>query len=415
MRVCWPTLVILAAGCGKPAAPTSATVPAEAPPVSVTAAPVAARTLERRLPVVGSLMGYDEVSVSAKVDGRVLAVRADVGDRVVPGAVLFELDPTDLRLEVEAARRGVESELAKLNLAAMPGDDFEVDAVPSVRRAADSLASMRVELTRTRRLAAGASVTAKELDTAELDAKTAESSYRDAQTQARATLASAKLKLANLASAEQKLADAVVRAPVPSGYEAWAAAVGPGFTPLKYAVAQRLIAEGEVVRSMPVTVAFKLVIDYSLKLRASVPESLSAAVRVDQPAEVRVDAYPAVAFAGRVSRINPTVEASTRAFQLELTVPNLDGRLKAGGFARAGILLAADAGVLTVPATALVSLAGVNKVFVLDGGTAKAVEVAVGVREKDWLEVRAAGLRAGMSVATSGFSQLVDGSRVAVR
>ena len=125
------------------------------------------------------------------------------------------------------------------------------------------------------------------------------------------------------------------------------------------------------------------------------PESLSAAVRVDQPAEVRVDAYPGTAFAGRVSRINPTVEASTRAFQLELTVPNLDGRLKAGGFARAGILLAADAGVLTVPAAALVSLAGVNKVFVIDGGTAKAVEVAVGVREKDWLEVRAAGLRAG--------------------
>lgn len=59
------------------------------------------------------------------------------------------------------------------------------------------------------------------------------------------------------------------------------------------------------------------------------------------------------------------------------------------------------------------SFAGVNKVFVVDGDKAKSVEVTVGTRDKEWLEVT--GLPAGAKVITSGQSQLVDGSLIRVR
>ena len=67
-----------------------------------------------------------------------------------------------------------------------------------------------------------------------------------------------------------------------------------------------------------------------------------------------------------------------------------------------------------MPAEAVVSFAGVTKVFVVEQGKARAVEVAVGDREKDWLEV-VGDLPVGASVATSGFSQLADGSPVKLR
>ena len=52
-------------------------------------------------------------------------------------------------------------------------------------------------------------------------------------------------------------------------------------------------------------------------------------------------------------------------------------------------------------------------VFVVAGDRAKAVEVGLGAREKEWLEVT--GLPAGTKVITSGQSQLVDGSLIRVR
>ena len=105
--------------------------------------------------------------------------------------------------------------------------------------------------------------------------------------------------------------------------------------PLRYAVAQRMLSEGEMVRAMPVTNAFKLVLAHALKLKAAVPERYAPEVKVGQTVDVLVEAYPGKTFVGRVARLNPTVDPLNRTFQAEVSVPNLDGRLKPGGFARA--------------------------------------------------------------------------------
>lgn len=399
-------------GCG-PRVATEPTAAAPVPPVAVTTAPVQLRSVQRVVTVVGTLAGYDEALISPKVDGRVLSIEADVGDIVIPGSVLLRLDPTDLKLEVDAARRALEAELARLGLTQLPAGALQVEDVPSVRRAEVALINARAEFGRVKSLAGGGSASRREYDTADLDLKTAEATKRDVMTQAEATLAAAKLKASMLESAQQKLADATVCAPIPTGWPAWAATVGPGFAPLRYVVAQRMLSEGELVRNNPVTNAFRLVINHTLKLRAAVPEQYASELRVGQLVELRTDASDK-AFQGRVARINPTVETTTRTFQIEVTVPNPEGRLKAGGFARGSVLIRTDAGVRTVPPGALVTFAGVTKVFQIDGGRAKAVEVRVGARERDWLEVLGP-LPDAAAVATSGFTQLVDGSAVVVR
>jgi len=391
---------------------------AESPTVTVTTAAVQTRAVQRSVAAVGSLTGYDEVTLSPKVDGRVMKVHRDVGDRVFPGDVVLELDPVDLRLEVESARRAVEGELARLGLTALPtpdaaGSGFRPEDVPAVARSILVLDNARVEQRRVSGLAASASISRRESDAADLDLKTAEVGKRDAVTQALSTLATARLKQAQLETAEQHLRDAVLCAPVPVVFGAWAAAVGPAFTPLSYAVSVRMASEGEMLRSNPVANVFRLVIDEALKLRANVPEQYAAEVRVGQAARLRVDAYPDRAFTGLVTRVNPTIDAQTRTFVVEVSVPNLDRRLKAGGFARAQIDTRAEVA-RTVPPAALQTFAGVTKVFTVVNGRAKAVEVKLGNRDREWLEVTS-DLPAGTTVATSGFSQLIEDSPVTVR
>ena len=404
--------VLILCGCGDK--PPTATLSDTPTPVPITTAPIEARTVQRGVSVVGTLAGSEELFLAPKVDGRVVAIRADVGDAVLPGAILLELDPTDLQLEVEASRRALEAELARLGLSAIPAGDFDADRVASVRKAAAGLTNAQNESTRIKSLG-NSGVSQREFDAADFALKDADATYRDALTQARATLASARLRDANLRLAQQRLRDATLIAPTPTGQPAWAGLVGNAASPMRYAVAARLVSEGEMIRANPITNAFRLVLDYALKLRAAVPEQYAADIRIGQPVELKVDAYPERVFQGVVARVNPTVDPTTRTFLAEVSVPNLDSHLKAGGFTRGTIRTRADANVLTVPAGALVTFAGVVKVFVIEAGHARAVEVTTGARDREWVEVRGPGLNAGQSVAMSGFSKLVDGSAVVGR
>ena len=55
------------------------------------------QTIQRTVDVVGSFEGFEELTVTPKVDGRVIRINFDKGDIVRPGDVLIEIDPTDYR------------------------------------------------------------------------------------------------------------------------------------------------------------------------------------------------------------------------------------------------------------------------------------------------------------------------------
>lgn len=407
-------LAVAAAGCGAapPAVPTG--VAAEPPPVVVTVAPLGTRDVQREVAVVGTLFGFDEVVLAPKAEGRVRHVWVDTGDAAIPGAVLLELDPTDAELAVAEAKRALDAELARLGLSALPDGPLKVEDVPSVRKAEVTLANAKVRLDRVLGLIARQAASKEEADLAETDVKAADATKRDVIAMALATLASARLKQAALESAEQRVVDTRLVAPTPPGWAAWAAAVGPGFSPVRYSVASRMVTTGDMVRSMPVTNAFRLVIDSALKLGVAVPERYAADVKIGQPVAVRVDAHPGRTFAGVVSRISPTVDAQNRTFAVQVSVPNFDSKLKCGGFARAAIRTRVDPGVRTVPPHALVVFAGVTKVFVAENNRARAVEVTTGTRDKDWVEVLG-DFPANATIVTSGLGQLVNGSAIRVR
>ena len=383
-------------------------------PVTVAdAKPVA---LRRTVPVVGTLYPYEDVTLAPKVGGRVLRVLKDVGDRVGPGDALMELDATEYRLAVEQARPAFEAELRKLKLAVLPATDAAFEKhLPTVDAVVEARANQELAASELKRIETeiGSGVGSKQaLDSAVNRLAVARTRVLLAETDARVTLANARRLKAGLEDAERRLADTKLNAPSPDEWTTWLKELGPTTTPLKYAVAQKMVSAGEMVQSMPVTNCYRLVIDHVLKLTVAIPEKHSPEVAIGQAVEIRVEAYPTRKFDGVVARISPTTDAGNRTFGVVIAVRNGDGKLKAGGFATADIVVRSDT-VVTVPSDALVQFAGVNKVFIVNGDKAKAVELTVGTRDKDWVEV--GGVPAGAKVITSGQSQLVDGSLIRIR
>lgn len=389
-------LLTLTVGC-QPKGPDAG--PKVVPAVPVTVAPVAAKTVRRAIPVTGTLNGQGDVTVSPKVDGQVVTLWHDIGDEVLPGEVLLELDTTDYELAVRQARSEVNVQEKQVAVAKA---QLAVTAPPITRAKAN--------YERVKGLPAASGT---EKDTAEAEYESAKANKLAAEAGVEAAEAGLEVRRRAVAVAEQRLADASLRAPQPAGWGGWAAAVGPAAPPFRYTVAAKMVSEGEMVRSFPGTNAYRLVVSYALKLRVTVPEKHSPEVKVGQPVDVRVEAFPAVVFPGTVARLSPTVDPQTRTFQVEVAVPNPDGRLKAGGFARADVVVG-TAEAVVIPPNALVVFAGVSKVYVADGDKAREVRVEVGDRGPDWVEVKG-DLKPGQQVITSGFIQLFDGAAITLR
>jgi len=167
------------------------------------------------------------------------------------------------------------------------------------------------------------------------------------------------------------------------------------------------------------TLLFELVVDRPLKLKATVPERHRSELTVGQQADVRVEYFPGQPFRGEVSRVSPAVDRASRTFQVEILVPNQDRRLSAGSFAQATICTSTDTSAATVPEEAIVTFAGVTKLFVVEGDKVRDVPVAVRQSlklpgQQSWVEVSGE-LDGSMEVVTSGQSQLSDSATVKIR
>ena len=279
-------------------------------------------------------------------------------------------------------------------------------------RAQEQLENAKSRYARTKRLFDQNAIGREDYEGKETDYQVAVTALDEAQLEGRALKVGLSWRLAQIRCLEQKLRNTKVLTPTPKPHQDLP-------DPVEYAVVQKKIAEGEMVKDSPTTssVVFKLVMDAKLKLQAAAPERFFAEVKAlpagqRQKAQIHVEAYPERVFMGDVTRVNPAVDRTSRTFQVEILVPNPGRELKAGGFAKAEILTHTDKQAWTVPAEAIVSFAGTTKVFVLRDGKAHAVLIAAGVEGREWTEIlRPAGsdLRPEDRVVTSSPDQLAEG------
>jgi RND family efflux transporter MFP subunit len=374
--------------------------------IKVTAGPVTLRPVQRYVGLVGTLHAYEETSIGAEVGGRVRKVMHDVSDRVRPGEVLVEIDPTDYQLKVRQAQKELQVELAKLGLSEAPSAKTDVTRIPVVVQARLKRDNAQTRLDRAKTLVERKAAPEEEMTERLSEYRVAQAEYDNQVLLAKAGIAAILVKQEALAMAEQQLKDTLVHVPAPS------LAVPGGAADVEYAITSRTVAEGEYV--MEGAELFKLVIEHPLKFRGRVPERRIGEVSVGQVAKVFVSAF-ADPFDGQVARINPAIDPATRAFEVEILLPNPKRDLKPGGFAKTGILTQLDNQAVTVPLEALVNTAGVTKIFLIENGHAKEVQVKVGTQETDWVEIAEPRLPDGAQVVTSGQAVIADGTLIEVR
>ena len=351
-------LALLAVGCGGGGA--SGAVTSADKPVKARVVGVAERQVRRNVEAVGTLFPMDEVTVGSEVDGRVARVLVDVGDEVALHRPLVEIAPAELSLTAEQQAAALDQVRAQLGLPEGVTDLGDVDDAAEVKRAAADRDDAARKFARARSLFEEGLLARGDYDEAEARAKSSDAAYQIARQNVENLRALVAQRSASLAFARKKLADTVIRAPF-SGR-----------------VKQRLVTAGQYVKvQTPVMV---IVNADPLRVRLQVPEKTAADVAVGQSVSVRVDAHPDHAFAGRVSRINPSVDPQTRSFEVEALLDNKDGALKPGFFAKATIATNRVDTELLVPGDALRYRYGVYKVFTIASSRLKEKDVKPGER-----------------------------------
>lgn len=226
----------------------------------------------------GELVSQVRSELAVKNPGRVARVYVDEGARVRRGQTLLTLETEYLSLELKQA----EAEVARAKASASEAErDF--------KRKAELLEKESVS-------------------------QAAYDRSRSAHESALAAVAAAE---AGRDLARQRVRDAVLVSPITG------------------VVAERRTDVGE--RLGESSVAFVVAQTSPIKLRFRLPERYLSSLREGQTVRATVDPYPGEVFSGRVTQIGGVVDPSTRTVLVETDLPNSDGRLSPGLFARVEI------------------------------------------------------------------------------
>ncbi len=361
--------------------------------MKVSAALAEARTIDRRIEIVGTLLPDDEVVVGAEVEGTVARVNVDLGSFVRRGQILAEIDRREFQLRLEQARAALAEARARLGLRPGQGDEIDPERTPLVEQARAAYEDARSKYESARRLYATGDIPEQRYIEAEKTFQARRAAYRAAIDSVRNQLAGLRRLRAQVALAEKELSDTIIRAPI------------TGSVTVKH------ISAGEYLkRGAPVVTLVKLT---PLRLRASVPEPYAAAVTVGRELRFTVDAVKGETFRGRVTRISPSVNPETRSLVIEAEIDNRDFKLRPGYFARAELVVEPNARVVLIPSRAVVRYVGLTRVYVIEDGRAVERSVKLGTEVDGWIEV-VEGVRAGEQVITSNLSRVKNGQPVEV-
>lgn len=388
LRCRWLLAVCLVAAAGCGGEPERGGRP-PAPPRPVTLAPSQTIGLPRLVQVNGVLQAQDELVSGFQVAGRLDQLRVDLGDQVAEGELLAALDRRDFDLEVARAEAALRQARAQLGL--QPGDDgqLDLDATAPVREAQAVLADAALKRDRATELVQQQLQPPAELDAATAAFEVAQSRLQRARDEVRTWVAELEVQKQELELAKKRRQDAEIKAP-------W-----PGRVGQRHAATGQYLAVGAPVLTLLRT--------QPLRLRLEVPERLAGDVRPGQRVDFTVDGSDGD-FTGKVVRLGSQIDRQNRTRLIEAEVDNGAGALLPGGFCRASIVVAEREEVLAVPASALVSFAGVDRVFTVDGGKAQERLVEPGRRIGELVELRR-GLQPGVEVVLQP-GDLVQGQAV---
>lgn len=320
--------------------------------VAVTLVAVQERSFRPAVAFTGTLLAVNRAELKAEVTGRVTRVAVQEGDTVAAGALLGAQDEDDYLLGVQAA----EAQLAQARAQALQAQRDNERAVALLEKR---------------------SITRQ--------------AAQQAETAFNATRAAAAAADSNLGLARLRLKKARLVAPFAGQ------------------VARRLVQPGEMLN--PGQIAFEVVDNRKLEVRADLPTEAMAKVKVGQRATFRAVGLERPV-EGRVAQVSPSLSQDGRTLRVRVEVPNPDGTLKGGLFVEGVILGEGESASPALPATLLKAQDRDAELFVAEQAVARRRRVAVGPEQDGYRPV--AGLGLGVQVIDSGKDLVADGTRLKV-
>lgn len=348
---------LVAASCAGSAEPTTAAAPVAPAPVQIGQENVV--RAESGTIVVGPILSGElrpqrEATIRAELGGSMLEVTVDEGQAVTRGMLLGRIETRTL-------------------------DDARLSATSAVRSVENQLAVAQREAERTEKLVTAGAVAARDLDLARANVTAVEAQLADAK--------------ARLAAAERQLGDAVLRAPI-SGI-----------------VSSKDVNVGDVVGLG--TALFTVIDPSSMRLEAAVPSDDLARLKVGATVEFQVRGYEQT-FKGRIERLAPQADPTTRQVPIFVAIPNVGGRLVAGLFAEGRVVSQSATGVV-VPLNAVNTSAASPWVLRVAAGKTERVDVVLGLSDPRTERVQVTtGLTEGDTLLRGASQGITPGTAVQV-
>jgi RND family efflux transporter MFP subunit len=305
--------------------------------------------------ISGTLEPDREAVLRAQVSGSVLQTYADQGQAVNAGTVLARIDASGIQDAYTSARAGL----------------------VSARNAADVAAK---DLARNEKLLTAGAIAERDIDQSRRASIAAQAALEDANSR--------------LATAEKAYRSTTVTAPFGG------------------VISERPVSAGDVVQ--PGTALFTVVDPSSMRLEASVPAEQLASIRIGVPVNFTVSGYPGREFVGRITRINPTADPTTRQVRIYVSIPN-EGRALVGGLFANGRMSTATKMGLVVPQSAVDVRSSIPSVMRVKQGKVEKVQVKIGLTDKtsETIEVLS-GLQPGDTLLMGAAMGITPGTPVRI-
>jgi membrane fusion protein (multidrug efflux system) len=314
----------------------------------------------------GDIMAEVEVNVFSKIPDRIEKFYVDEGDNVMKGTRIATVLATTIEQAVLQAKAALVAAKAQE-------------------------ANLRVEFERAERLFRENAMSQQQYDAVKTQ-------YESVQAQAQQAEAA-------LTSVRSQLDDATITAPI-SGI-----------------IGKRYYETGDMANpSLPLV---KIVQMKRVKIEFNATEEDLGKLAIGQEANITVKAFPGQSFAGRVSKISPILDPTTRMAEVEVLVDNEQGLLKPGMYAEVEVITGTIDNVIVIPrfttieSTALQRIEGKDRVvknyyvFVVDSNRAVQKKLDILYANHRWLAVKS-GIEVGDQLVVAGQNNLREGLPVLI-
>lgn len=331
------------------------------------------------LNATGYVVAQRKASLSSKATGRLEWLGVLEGSQIKKDEVVARLENRDVSATLGQAQANIK--VAQANL----------------EQGQAELADAQANFKRTGELLAQKFITASAYDAAQARLNKAKANIAGYQAAITAARASAQV-------AQVAVDQTLIRAPFDGVVLTKNANVGDNITPYSSAADSK----GAVVTIADMS---------TLEVEADVSESNLSKIRVDQPADITLDAFPELHLAGTVSRMVPTIDRSKATLLVKVRFGERDPRVLPDMSAKVAFLSKAvppedRQPVTTVQAAAITTRNGKAVVFQLDGDKVKQVAITQGRKLGELVEVK--GVKAGDKVVLTPDAKLQDGAAVSL-